>query len=70
VPQAAVHKDGSTPYVYIFDDGRAERRAVKLGAATGSDVEVLAGVSGDETLIIGSDKPLSDGVRVREAPAP
>ena len=70
VPQAAVHKDGSTPYVYIFNDGRAERRAVKLGAATGSDMEVLAGVSGDETLIIGSDKPLSDGVRVREAAAP
>ena len=70
VPQAAVHKDGSTPYVYVYDNGRAERRAIKLGAATGSDVEVLAGISGDETVIVGSDKPLSDGVRVREAPAP
>jgi multidrug efflux pump subunit AcrA (membrane-fusion protein) len=65
-----VHKDGSTPYVYVFDDGRAERRAVKLGAVTGSDVEILAGVSSDETLIVSSDKPLSDGLRVREAPAP
>ena len=66
IPQAAVHKDGATPYVYVYTDGRAERRAVKLGAATGSDIEVLAGVSGDERVIVQSDKPLADGVRVRD----
>ncbi len=66
IPQAAVHKDGATPYVYVYSDGRAERRAIKLGAATGSDVEVLAGVSSDERVIVQADKPLSDGVRVRE----
>jgi RND family efflux transporter MFP subunit len=70
IPQAALHKDGSTPYVFIFDDGRVERRAVKVGAATGSDVEILAGVSGDEKVILSSDKPLADGVRVRETPSP
>lgn len=70
IPQAAVHKDGATPYVFIFDDGRAERRAVKTGAVTGSDVEILAGVSGDEKVILASDKPLADGARVRENPAP
>ena len=69
IPQAAVHKDGATPYVYVYDDGRAERRAVKLGAATGSDIEVLAGVSGDEQVIVQADKPLSDGVRVRDTHA-
>ncbi|HEV2110820.1 MAG TPA: efflux RND transporter periplasmic adaptor subunit [Gammaproteobacteria bacterium] len=66
IPQAAVHKDGATPYVYVYNDGRAERRAVKLGAATGSDIEVLAGVSGEERVIVQSDKPLADGVRVRD----
>ena len=70
IPQAALHKDGSTPYVFIFDDGRVERRAVKVGAVTGSDVEVLAGVSGDEKVILSSEKPLADGARVREIPAP
>ena len=69
IPQAAVHKDGATPYVYVYNDGRAERRAVKLGATTGSDVEVLAGVSGDEQVIVQADKPLSDGVRVRDTHA-
>lgn len=70
IPQAALHKDGATPYVFIFNDGRAERRAVKTGAVTGSDVEILAGVSGDEKVILASDKPLADGARVRENPAP
>ena len=70
IPQAALHKDGASPYVFIFADGRVERRAVKVGAITGSDVEVLAGVAGDEKVIVTSDKPLSDGLRVREAPAP
>lgn len=66
IPQAAVHKDGPAPYVFIYAGGRVERRAVKLGAATGTDVEVLAGVSGDEKVIVSADKPLSDGARVRE----
>ena len=70
IPQAALHKDGATPYVFIFADGKVERRTVKVGAVTGSDVEVLAGVAGGEKVIVTSDKPLSDGLRVREAPAP
>ena len=65
VPQAAVHKDGATPYVFVYADGKVERRAVKLGAETGSDVEVLAGIRGGEHVIVQSDKPLSDGARVR-----
>src|SRR5579871_5031541 len=34
IPQAALHKDGATPYVFIFADGKVERRAVKVGAVT------------------------------------
>ena len=70
IPQAAVHKDGATPYVFVYHDGRAERRAVKTGAATGTDVEILAGVSGGEKVIVSSDKPLADGARVRETDKP
>ncbi len=70
VPQAAVHKDGATPYVFMYDDGKVERRAVKTGAATGSDVEILAGVSSGERVILSSAKPLSDGLRVRDNPNP
>jgi hypothetical protein len=52
--------------VFVYIDARAERRAVKLGAATGSDVEVLAGISSDERVIVAADKPLSDGARVHD----
>ena len=70
IPQAAVHKDGATPYVFIYGDGRVERRAVKLGAATGDGVEVLAGIGAGEKVIVASDKPLSEGARVRETAKP
>ncbi|MGE5624296.1 MAG: efflux RND transporter periplasmic adaptor subunit [Bacillota bacterium] len=70
IPQAAVHKDGATPYVFIFNDGHAERRAVKTGGVTGSDVEILAGISAGEHVITGSDKALAEGDRVRETNKP
>ncbi|HLW74719.1 MAG TPA: efflux RND transporter periplasmic adaptor subunit [Gammaproteobacteria bacterium] len=70
IPQAAVHKDGATPYVFMYGNGRVERRAVKLGAITGDGVEVLAGISEGEKVIVSSDKPLAEGARVRETDKP
>jgi RND family efflux transporter MFP subunit len=70
IPQAAVHKDGATPYVFMYGGGRVERRAVKLGAVTGDGVEVLAGIGAGEKVIVSSDKPLSEGTRVRETDKP
>jgi hypothetical protein len=64
-----VHKDGATPYVFVMTNGHAERRAVKLGAVTGADIEILAGVRSGEHVVIGADKPLTDGTAVREKPA-
>jgi RND family efflux transporter MFP subunit len=69
IPQVAVHKDGATPYVFVMTNGHAERRAVKLGAVTGADIEILAGVRSGEHVVIGADKPLTDGTAVREKPA-
>jgi RND family efflux transporter MFP subunit len=69
IPVVAVHRDAATPYVYIFDNGRVERRAIKVGAQTGANVEVLAGLHGGEHVIVSADKPVSEGARVREVPA-
>lgn len=68
IPQAALHRDGSTPYVFVDHDGRAERRAIKPGATEADKLEVLAGISGGEKIIVTSDKPLSDGIRVSAKP--
>ena len=70
IPQTALHKDGANPYVYVITDGRAERRGVKAGAVSGSEVEILAGVNGGDRVITSSGKPLSDGVRVRDDGVP
>jgi RND family efflux transporter MFP subunit len=68
IPQAAVHRDGSTPYVFVITDGHAERRAIKSGANEGDKLEVLAGLKGDEQVIVTADKPITDGARVKVKP--
>ena len=45
IPRAAVRTDGETQVVLLVRDGKLERRAVRLGAERGDDVEVLAGVA-------------------------
>jgi len=63
VPQGAVRQDNGQSVVYLYRDGKVERRAVRVGATQGNDVEVIAGVADDDRLVVGSD-PLKDGQRV------
>jgi RND family efflux transporter MFP subunit len=65
VPQAAVRNENSNSIVYIYRDGRVERRAVSVGNARGSDREIIAGLAdGDQVVVSGFDG-LSDGIRVK-----
>ena len=48
-----------------MQDGRAERRAVKLGARTAEGQIVLSGVSGGETVAVGGVDKLTDGAKVQ-----
>jgi len=66
VPQAAVHKSGSgdEAQIYVYRDGRVERRAVRLGGANGADEEIVAGLSGGEQIVTGGFDSLHDGERV------
>jgi len=52
VPQNAVRKEGDSSVVWLVKDGKIERRAVTLGAEHGSDVEVMAGISAGDSLVI------------------
>lgn len=64
VPQAALQDDHGQRIVYRYQDGRVERRAVRVGSSRGGDEEVLAGVSdGDQVVVSGFDG-LRDGARV------
>lgn len=64
VPKSAVRSDGGSQVVYLFHDQKLERRAVKLGAERGSDVEIVAGVNPGDMLVVRAAENLHDGQAV------
>jgi len=67
VPNDAVKtEDGGQAVVFVIEDGRVERRAVGLGPQESAGQVVLAGLRPGDVVAI-SDKPLSDGAKVRLA---
>jgi len=65
VPRTAVREEGGSQVVFVFHDGRVERRAVRLGQAQGHEYEVLAGVSAGEQVVVTGLSALRDGQRVQ-----
>jgi multidrug efflux pump subunit AcrA (membrane-fusion protein) len=65
VPSDAVKtEDGGQSVVFVIENGRVERRAVGLGPQESAGQVVLAGVRPGDVVAI-SDKPLSDGAKVK-----
>jgi RND family efflux transporter MFP subunit len=64
IPKAAVHSDGGKQIVYIVRDEKLERRAVSLGAERGSDVEIMAGLSPGDKLVVSGPEKLHEGQTV------
>jgi RND family efflux transporter MFP subunit len=65
VPQKAVRQDNSSKYVLLVRDGVLERRAVTVGSERGSDIEILAGLQPDQTIVVGGPDSLRDGQSVQ-----
>jgi RND family efflux transporter MFP subunit len=65
VPVAALARGGDSTRVWVVVDGRAEPRAVVTGAERGGDVEVRAGLAGDERPVLRPPGGLRPGARVR-----
>ncbi len=66
LPAGALRKDGSDDVVYVLKEGRAQRRAVTLGAGSGDARQVLAGVSPGESVIVDAPAGIKDGAAVTE----
>ncbi len=64
MPAAALRSDGGTPVVFVARGETVERRAVTTGLEDGGDVEVLAGVTAGERVVIEGPAALADGDRV------
>ena len=65
LPRAAIRNEDGQTVVYLVSNGRTERRAVRTGAARGDEVEVVAGVTGGETVVVSGPPGLKDRQRVK-----
>ena len=67
IPRTAVRRSGEQDIVWLVRDGRVERRAIRLGAARGDDVAVVAGLGGGERVVVEGPDNLAEGAKVTEA---
>jgi len=65
VPREAARELDGKPVVFLVRDGVLERRAVSLGLVLRGDVEVTAGLSPGDLVVVGGPADLSDGQRVK-----
>jgi RND family efflux transporter MFP subunit len=64
VPRAAVRQDAGRDVVFVMQDGRVERRAVRLGVSRGDASVVLAGLEAGEQVVVEGPADLKSGARV------
>jgi len=63
IPQNAVKDDAGAKLVFLYRDGKAERRAVRLRNVRGNEHEIVAGIaSGDQVIV--KPEGIRDGQRV------
>jgi RND family efflux transporter MFP subunit len=65
IPREAARILDGQSVVFLFRDGRVERRAVSLGTETGGEVEVTAGLAPGDQVVMGGPADLRDGRRVK-----
>lgn len=62
IPQAALVERGGLPGVFVLGaDNQARFRMVRPGKTGNGRVEILSGLSGDETLVLGDLHEVHDG---------
>jgi RND family efflux transporter MFP subunit len=64
VPADAPRGDGAAAVVFVVVEGKAQRRAVKLGRTIGGQRQVLEGVRDGDRVILSPPSTLEDGARV------
>jgi len=66
VPKSAVRTVDGGSVVFVVRDDRVERRAVKTGLDDGGQIEIAAGLSAGERVVVEGPASLADGARVKE----
>jgi RND family efflux transporter MFP subunit len=65
VPAEAVRSDGSEGVVFVYADGKVERRRVTPGPTFGADRQVLSGLRPGDRVVVSPPDSLQDGAAVR-----
>jgi RND family efflux transporter MFP subunit len=68
LPMAAVQEAGAAGTVFVVHDDTVERRAVRLGVKTATDVTVIAGITAGTRIAVGDFARLRDGAQIRIEP--
>lgn len=61
VPRTAYVEHAGVPGVFVLHEGLARFRMVKAGRVQGEAIEILSGLTGTETLVLGDLKAVRDG---------
>jgi RND family efflux transporter MFP subunit len=64
VPRRAVHGDGAEPFAWVVVGERVRHTPLTLGRDFGDQVQVTAGLTGNETVVVGEREALHDGQAV------
>jgi len=65
VPKAAIRSTDGQQIVFVLNEDRIERRAIRAGLETGDQVEVLSGVRAGERVVVEGPQTLKDGDKVK-----
>jgi RND family efflux transporter MFP subunit len=64
--RGALRRDGGRDVVFVVQDDHVERRAVRLGAVSGDEVEVVSGLSPGERIVVEGPDDLADGDQIKQ----
>ena len=67
IPKEALHHDAAGDWVFRLEGDHVERRVVKTGNSTVTQVQVTAGLAEGDAVALPTDVPLADGVKVTPA---
>jgi len=64
VPKSAVQTDGGTSHVFVIAQNTVERRAIQTGGTDGDRLEVTAGLSSGERVVVSPPPTLAPGTPI------
>jgi multidrug efflux pump subunit AcrA (membrane-fusion protein) len=64
VPSRAVIADGETHHVFVVENGKATKRAIRIGAADDDMIEIVDGLAATDRIVVSGLHRVSDGANV------